>query len=96
MFLNSEPRFLLSAFASRHSSSVCGRCVLSGFWVQSFLKSENSVVIDLTTKSTQKLIVEPPANFPVTDCDRYIARKLAFMDVHCTFTSRRNIGTLFL
>ena len=62
MFLNWEPVFLLSAFASRHSSSVCERSALSGFWVQScFLKSEDSVLIDLTTKSTKKLMVEPQA-----------------------------------
>jgi len=48
-----------------------------------------------------KLVVEPPVNVPVTDCDRYIARKLSFGTyttlLHdCTFTCRRNIGTLFL
>ena len=78
MFLNSEPRFLISAFASKHSPSVSERSVPSGFWVQSFLKSEKSVLIDLTTKSTLKLIVEFSVNFPVSDCDRYIARKLSF------------------
>ena len=35
-------------------------------------KFENSVLIDLTTKSTKKLTVQPPANLPVTDCDKYI------------------------
>ena len=33
---------------------VCKRSALTGFWVQScFLKSENSVLIDLTTKSAK-------------------------------------------
>ena len=68
---------------------MCERSALSGFWVQTcFVKSENSVLMDLTTKSTKKLMVEPPANFPVTVCDKYIEMKLAFMGTHCTLSSK--------
>ena len=49
------------------------RRALSGFWVQScFLMSENSVLIDLTTKSTKKLMVEPPAIVGLGPCSAAI------------------------
>ena len=52
---------------------VCERSALSGFWVQScFLKSENSVLIDLTTKSTKKLMAEPPALVGLGPCSAAI------------------------
>ena len=88
----SPVREFLADFVDSHTAKTGFFEVLSS----QLLKSENSVLIDLTTKSTTKLMVEPPANFPVTDCDKYIVRKLAFMDIHCMFTSSRDIGTLFL